>query len=159
MLSVVKRRALSAVLAISVIGITAAAAAVDVEAVLKDRQATMKQQGKDMGAVKAFLDGKSDQAAAQAAATRLTESTRKIPDLFPPGTDKPSPDGDYAPKPAIWTDQDKFLAAQKSAAAKADALLAAAKSGDQATIRTAFADLGKNGCGNCHTNFREKLKP
>jgi len=118
----------------------------------------MKQQGKDMGGVKAFLDGKTDQAAALTAATGLTETTRKIPGLFPPGTDKPSPDGDYGPKAAIWTDWNKFLDAQKAAATKAEALLAAVKGGDKPAILAAFGDLGKNGCGNCHTNFREKLK-
>ena len=133
--------------------------AVDVEAVVKERQATMKQQAKDLGAVKAFLDGKGDQTAALAAATDLTRTTQKIPELFPPGTDKPSPSGDYAPKPAIWTNWSKFIEAQKAAAAKADALVAAVKTGDKPAIQTAFADMGKNGCGNCHTNFREKLKP
>ena len=112
-----------------------------------------------MGAIKAFLDGKSDLAAAQAATARLTETTQKIPSLFPPGTDKPSPDGDYAPKPAVWTDWNKFLGAQKGAAEKAEALLAAVKTGDKPAIQTAFNNLGKNGCGNCHTDFREKLKP
>jgi cytochrome c556 len=132
---------------------------VDVAAVVKERQTTMKQQGKEMGAVKAFLDGKGDQTAALTAATNLTGTTQKIPDLFPPGTDKASPNSDYAPKPVIWTEWSKFIAAQKAAAAKADALAAAIKAGDKAAIQTAFADLGKNGCGNCHTNFREKLKP
>jgi cytochrome c556 len=154
-----RRRTLAAVAAAAMIGVAIPATALDVGAVLKDRQATMKQQGKSMGAVKAFLDGKADQAAAQAAATSLTQTTKKIPDLFPPGTDKPSPDGDYAPKPAVWADWNKFLDAQKNAATKAEALLAAVKTGDKPAIQTAYADLGKNGCGGCHTNFREKLKP
>jgi cytochrome c556 len=159
MKSSVRRRLFGAIVATVAIGAFAASAtAVDVNAVLKDRQATMKLQGKDMGAVKGFLDGKTDQTAAENAATSLTETTKKIPGLFPPGTDKPSPDGDFAPKAAIWTDWDKFLDAQKTAAGKADALLAAVKTGDKAAIQTAFGDLGKNGCGNCHTSFREKLK-
>jgi cytochrome c556 len=154
----IKGRVFGAVVTVAVLGAIGAAAAVDTDAIVKDRQATMKQQGKAMGGVKAFLDGKSDQAVAQAAATTLTQTTQKIPDLFPPGTDKPSPDGDFAPKAAIWTDWDKFLGAQKAAAAKAEALLAAVKAGDKAAIQTAFADMGKNGCGACHTTFREKLK-
>ncbi len=153
-------RPLPAIVLISaVFGASITAMAVDVEAVVKERQATMKQQAKDLGAVKAFLDGKGDQTAALAAATDLTRTTQKIPELFPPDTDKPSPSGDYAPKPAIWTNWSKFIEAQKAAAAKADALVAAVKTGDKPAIQTAFADMGKNGCGNCHTNFREKLKP
>lgn len=152
-------RVFGAIVATVAIGAFAVSAtALDVDTVLKDRQATMKLQGKDMGAVKGFLDGKNDQAAAVSAATSLTTTTKKIPDLFPPGTDKPSPDGDFAPKGAIWTDWNKFLDAQKAAATKADALVAAVKAGDKAAIQAAFGDLGKNGCGNCHTSFREKLK-
>jgi cytochrome c556 len=158
MISSIKRRVFGAVLSIAVVAAGAMALAQDKEAILKDRQATMKQQGKDAGTVKAYLTGKADQTAAVAAATDLTKTTRKIPDLFPPGSGAPSPDGDFQPKPTVWTDWDKFLDAQKTAAAKADALLTAVKAGDKAAIQTAFADLGKNGCGNCHTTFREKLK-
>jgi cytochrome c556 len=160
MISSVKHQLFGAAVTVAFTGLFAiSATALDVAAVLKDRQTTMKQQAKDLGSVKAFLDGKIDLAAAEAAATNLTRTTQKIPALFPPGSDKASPDGDFAPKPAIWSDWDKFLNAQKTAAAKAEALLAAVKSGDKASIRTAFGDLGKNGCGNCHTPFREKLKP
>ena len=158
MISAIKRRAFGTVLIIAVAGAGAMALAQDKDAILKDRQATMKQQGKDAGTVKGYLTGKADQAAAVAAATDLTKTTRKIPDLFPPGSGGPSPDGDFQPKPTVWTDWDKFLDAQKAAAAKADALLAAITAGDKAAIQTAFADLGKNGCGACHTTFREKLK-
>lgn len=158
MTSSVKQQVFIAALSAAIVAGAGSAAALDVGALINDRQATMKQQGKDMGAVKAFLDGKADQAVAQAAATQLTATTEKIPSLFPPGTDKPSPDGDFAPKPAVWSDWNKFIDVQKAATAKAEALLKAVKTGDKPTIRTAYADLGKNGCGACHTNFRQKLK-
>jgi cytochrome c556 len=158
MISAIKRHTFGTILIIAVAGTGAMALAQDKDAILKDRQATMKQQGKDAGTVKAYLTGKADQSAAIAAATDLTKSTKKIPDLFPPGSSGPSPDGDFQPKSTVWTDWDKFLDAQKAAAAKADALLAAITAGDKAAIQTAFADLGKNGCGACHTTFREKLK-
>lgn len=151
--------ALGLVVSLAVAGSAAAAPAQDNEAILKERQATMKQQGKDLGAIKAYLDGKADQASAVAAATGLTETTRKIPSLFPAGADGASPDGDYRPKPAVWAEPARFLDAQKTAAAKADALLIAVKAGNKPDIHTAFVDLGKNGCGNCHQTFREKLKP
>jgi cytochrome c556 len=146
------------VIAAAVAGGAVAAPAQDNAQVIKDRQALMKQQGKDAGAVKAYLTGKAEQAAAEAAATDLTRTMQKIPSLFPPGSDGASPDGKYAAKPVIWTQWDKFLGAQKTAAAKADALLAAVKSGDKAAIQVAFADLGKNGCAACHEDFRETLK-
>jgi cytochrome c556 len=158
MLSVKKFRLLGAALAIGVASMGAASLAQDKETVLKDRQATMKEQGKSLGAVKAYIDGKGDLAQAKAGAADLTQTTKKIPDLFPPGTAGPNPTGEYVAKPVIWTDWNKFLDAQKTAASKADALLVAVNSGDKTAIETAFNDLGKNGCGGCHTTFREKIE-
>jgi cytochrome c556 len=158
MLSLTKPWRLGAVSAIVLAALSVAALAQDKETVLKDRQATMKEQGKSIGAVKAYLDGKADLAQAKAGATTLTQTTKKIPELFPPGTAGKSPDGDYEAKPVIWTDWNKFLDAQKNAANKADALLVAVNGGDRTAIEAAFSDLGKNGCGACHTTFREKIE-
>jgi cytochrome c556 len=158
MLSVTRLGILAAVFAIGVAGVSAPAFAQDKETVLKDRQATMKEQGKDLGAVKAYVEGKGDLAQAKAGAANLTQTTKKIPDLFPPGTAGKNPTGDYVAKPEIWTDWNKFLDAQKAASAKADALLVAINSGDKTAIENAFNDLGKNGCGACHTTFREKIE-
>lgn len=148
---------LGAALAIAAAGSTGALA-VDKDQVIKDRQALMKEQGADMGAVKGFLDDKNDQAKATSAATDLTETMKKIPDVFPPDTGGPNPDGKYTTKPEIWTDAKGFEAARSTAAEKADALLAAVKGGDKAAIQTAFGDMGKNGCGGCHGKFREEIK-
>jgi cytochrome c556 len=158
MSSAMKSRLLGAALAILMAGGSGMALAQDKETILKNRQATMKEQGKDLGAVKAYLEGKGDLAQAKAGATNLTQTTKRIPDLFPPGTGGPNPTGDYAAKPVIWTDWNKFIEAQKTAASKADALLVAVNGGDKTAIETAFNDLGKNGCGGCHTTFREKIE-
>src|SRR5437660_10791429 len=144
MLFVTKSRALMAALVLVTAGAGGSALAQDKETVLKERQATMKEQGKDLGAVKAYIENKGDLAQAKAGAANLTQTTKKIPALFPPGTGGPNPTGDYVAKPVIWTDWDKFLDAQKTAAAKADALLVAVNSSDKAAIETAFNDLGKN---------------
>ena len=135
-----------------------AALAQDKETVVKNREALMKEQAKALGTVKAYTEGKADLTQAEASAADLTQTTNKIPGAFPPGTGGPDSEGKFAAKPAIWSDWNKFLEAQKTAAGKADALLAAVKSGDKTAIEAAFADLGKNGCGACHETFREKLK-
>jgi cytochrome c556 len=134
------------------------ALAVDKDQVIKDRQSLMKQQGGDVGAVKAYLDDKGDLAKATAAAADLVQTMKKIPDVFPPGTEGPNPEGKWAPKPEVWSDAKGFLAARDAAAEKADALVVAVKGGDKAKIQEAFADLGKNGCGGCHGKFREEIK-
>jgi len=148
----------AAALILALAGLGGTTLAQDKETVIKNREALMKQQGKDLGSVKAYIDGKGEQAQAEAGATNLTQTMRKIPDAFPQGTGGVSSDGKYSAKPIIWSDWNKFLDAQKNAASKADVLLAAVKSGNKASIETAFADLGKSGCGACHETFREKLK-
>jgi cytochrome c556 len=154
-----KQQLVAAMVVLATAGVGAgAASAQDKETILKDRQATMKEQGKSLGAVKAYIDGKGDLAQAKAGAADLTQTTKKIPDLFPAGTGGPNPTGDYVAKPVIWTDWNKFLDAQKAASSKADVLLVAVNSGDKAAIEAAFTDLGKNGCGACHTTFREKIE-
>ncbi|MGH7099061.1 MAG: c-type cytochrome [Stellaceae bacterium] len=139
-------------------GTGASAAPANKQQVLKERQALMKRQGHNLGMIKGYLEGKVDQAKATAAADDLTKTMHDIPAVFPPGAAGQSPDGKYAAKPVIWTDWQSFLAHRNTAAAKVDTLVAAVKSGDKAGIKTAFVDLGKNGCGACHEKFREKLK-
>lgn len=146
------------IVAAAAVGAPVTAPAQDNGQILKHRQTLMKQQAKDLGGVKAYLTGKGDQATAEATATDLVHTMQKIPSLFPPGSGAASPDGKYAPKSAIWTQWDKFLAARDTGAAKAAALLAAVKSGGKPEVQAAFADLGKQGCGGCHESFRETLK-
>jgi cytochrome c556 len=148
---------LGAVLAFAAAGSTVALAQ-NKDQVIKDRQALMKQQGADMGAVKGFIDGNADQAKATAAATDLTQTMKKIPDVFPPGTDGPNPEGKYTTKPEIWSDWKGFLAARDAAEQKAEALVVAVKGGDKAKVQEAFASMGKDGCGGCHGKFRAEIK-
>ena len=148
---------LSVLLALAVVG-AGAAPAMDKQQILQERQDLMKRQAKDLGAVKGYLEGKVGQAEATKAATDLTETMKKIPSVFPPGSEGPSPDGKFQPKPTVWTDHKDFLAHRDTAAAKVDVLLAALKGGDKAKVQASFVDLGKHGCGACHGKFREKLK-
>jgi cytochrome c556 len=154
MRSSLKLMALGAVLAL----VAAGALAADKDQVIKDRQALMKEQGADMGSVKAYLDDKADQAKATAGATDLVETMQKLPDLFPPGTEGPNPEGKYAPKPEVWSDWKGFIAVRDTGVATSQALLAAVKEGDKAKIQTAFADVGKNACGACHEKYRGEIK-
>ena len=126
--------------------------------VFKDREALMKQQGADLGAVKGYLDDKNDLAKAQAGASNLLVTMKKIPDVFPQGTAGGDPEGKYGAKAEIWTDWNGFLATRDAAAQKAEALNVAVKTGNKEQIQTAFNELGKNGCGGCHGKFREELK-
>lgn len=144
--------------AVAFVGFAAApAGAQDAMKVVQDRQAAMKAQGKELGAVKAFIDGKGDLAAAQTGADALVKSIPQIPTWFPPKTGMAEFPGKSGAKPAIWTEWDKFQAADKNALEKAQTLATAVKGGDKAAIEAAFGDMGKAGCGGCHTPYREKI--
>ncbi len=153
MRSSLKLVALGAVLAIGA-AYSSDALAVDKDQVIKDRQALMKEQGGDAGAVKAYLDDKGDLAKATAAAADLVQTMKKIPDVFPPGTEGPNPEGKWAPKAEVWSDAKGFLAARDAAAEKADALVVAVKGGDKAKAQALFKDIDRL----CHDTFRAKLQ-
>src|SRR5258708_36940469 len=58
--------------------------------------------------------------------------------------------------PAIWSEPAKFKEAQEKFQSAVGALVAATKTGNEAGIKAAIAEVGKAGCGNCHQNFRQK---
>jgi cytochrome c556 len=150
-----KLLALGAVLAIGVAN-SPIALAVDKDQVLKDRQAAMREQGRQMVVVRNYLDDKADQAAALAALDALTKSVPTVPNLFPPGTEGPAPEAKWGAKPEIWSEHDKFLAADKKVADQIVALAAEVKSGDKAKAQAMFKDIGF--CAGCHDTFRAKLQ-
>ena len=140
--------------------------AVDNTAIIDDRQSFMRAQRDDLGAVRAFTEDKGRLAAAQAAGADLVTRIPKILGLFPQGTGMDSYPGKSYASPAIWTDHDEFVAAEKNALAAAEALDAALKGGDKGAITTAYWDMTKDfwgvslptpgACGGCHGRFAQK---
>ncbi len=122
--------------------------------VVKARQGEMEQLGKRMTAIKEIVvEGKGGTLADVAAHAEYVQGKLpSVPGWFPPGSDR-GPDETWA-LPRIWQDFAGFEAAARNAQALAGRLLAAARSGDRAATAQAFATLGKEGCGGCHTPFR-----
>jgi cytochrome c556 len=147
--------ALGAVLAIAVVSSPIALAA-DKEQVLKDRQAAMKEQGRQLVIVRNYLEDKADQAAAVAALEALAKSVPTVPTLFPPGTEGEAPGGKWAAKPEIWSEHDKFLAAGKKVTDQIAALAVEVKGGDKAKAQALFKEIGF--CSGCHETFRAQLQ-
>jgi cytochrome c556 len=133
-----------------------AAMAQDALQVIEKRQDTMKAQGKALAAVKAYTEDKGDIAAARAAGAGLLKTIPAIPSLFPQKTGMAEYPGKSYAKPEIWAQWDKFLAAVNAANVKATELNTALAGGDKAAVTAAFPAMGKDGCGGCHTPFREK---
>ena len=75
----------------------------------------------------------------------------KMPwEAFTPGSDK----GDTSALPAIWSDRAKFDKKAQQFAKYANALAAAAQTGDKKTIAPAFKNWAK-GCKDCHKSFKD----
>jgi cytochrome c556 len=128
----------------------------DAATVITQRQDVMKAQGKAFGAVRAFTEDKGDLAAAKAGGAELVKITPTIATLFPQKTSTTDFPGKSYAKPEIWAQWDKFNEAVKVANEKAIALNTALQGGDKAAIKAAFDAMGKDGCGGCHTPFRER---
>jgi cytochrome c556 len=130
----------------------------DKDGVIKTRRDAMKGMGKSLGAVKGYLEGKVELPLAEQGAGTIASTAAKIPELFPAGTSLDEfPGKKTGAKPAIWSEHDKFLAAQKQLLSESQKLVEIVKTGDKTKIGAQFAAVGKNGCTNCHETFRQKL--
>ena len=141
----------------SVLGVGAAmSVAQDKEAIVKERQAAMKQEGDDLRAIKGYIDGTgTDQAVAIQKAQELIATADKMPLLFPTGTSSKDLPGKTSAKPDIWEQRDKYDAAEAARKTAAQNLLSALQKGDKTAAQAAFSEVGKT-CGACHGPFREK---
>jgi cytochrome c556 len=133
--------------AVAALGVTAVLAQSDPIAA---RKAIMKENNNQGRIVRDMADGKRpfDLAAAKKAFATFQSASAKLPDLFP----ESSKVGDTRALPAIWEKSAEF----KAAAAKfgSDAKAAEASTKDLESLKTAFAEVGKN-CGSCHQTFRK----
>lgn len=140
-------------------GFAAGVVAQDKAATVKERQDTMKQQAGDLKYIADFAKGVSgDQATAVQKAEDLHTLSGKLPSLFPPGTSNADlPDAKTYAKPNIWTDQANFKVIVDRLPGLEQGLVDAVKAGEKPKILAAIGNLGKNGCGACHSTYRAKM--
>ena len=129
----------------------------DKEAQIKTRRDTMKRQGDDFKAIQDYVKGEGDQATALAKINDLLTLNPKIVSLFPKGTSTAEFPGKTGAKPEIWAEWDKFQKIPPMLKGEEEKLAAAIKSGDKQAVGAQLAATGKNGCGACHTPYREKI--
>lgn len=139
------------VIAVSVIALATTAAFADV---IADRQAVMKENGKQVGVLVKMVKGEADfdAAAVLAALTALNNNVQAIDVAasFPPGSDK----GDTTASPNIWEDPPGFqVEVDKFKAVTAAAVAAAPQ--DLDALKTQVGAIGQS-CSSCHEAFRIK---
>jgi len=121
---------------------------------IKYRQGIMTAQGWQAGILAAMAKGERpyDKDTALRSATFLNELIQMGWEGFPPGSDQGAP---TKAKPDIWKEPAKFKQRAEAAMAETPKLVAAAKTGDLAQLRTALGPVG-TACSNCHDDFRSK---
>jgi len=125
--------------------------------VIIQRQGLMKSQGDHAAAINDFIEsGKGTAVDVAKRAADLQRRSAEIVALFPAGTGIDDNVGKTAAKMDIWAKPDEFKAAAAKLGDLAGALWKAAAGGDNQQIADAFSKLGKEGCGGCHTTFRQK---
>lgn len=141
------------------LGGAAAQAADEPANVIKYRQAIMKANGGHMGALAAVAKGEvsfTDDAAAHAEA--IHGLSQNLARLFPPDTGKGDTEVESAALPAIWEKPDEFQQTIEALQQESQKLVEVAASGnpDQVALAQQIVQLGRQGCGGCHDQFREK---
>jgi cytochrome c556 len=119
--------------------------------VVATRETGMKAAAANAKAIKTALDAKADLAPLAPKAAEIAAWGRRIPTLFPPGSDT----GKTEALPAIWTHKADFDQHAANLSAAADKLAAALKANDAAAAGSAFAVTGA-ACAACHRGYRQK---
>jgi len=123
---------------------------------VKDVQATMKSNGRNLGAVLSpMFKGEKpyDQAAVDAALAQLNDTAKKLPTMFPASVKDAKWEGDFSPSPKIWEDKAGYDAKVASFAKVVTEAKANIKNLD--SLKANFPAIGKE-CGACHETFRLK---
>ncbi len=123
--------------------------------IIAARQAGYKHIGDVFGAMKKGIDGGQDVQQYAAGAKEIADWGRKVPSLFPPGTE--TGHNTHA-TPAVWSDRATFDKNAADMTAQADKLAQIASTGDKAAFATQWQAVGGT-CGSCHANqkFRTRL--
>lgn len=127
-------------------------------AAVKERQELMKSIGGNMKTLTEYVKGEGGHSAeaAETAAMKINELAGRIPAAFETEASLSEMDavGKNRGKPEIWLMWDEFVESAKTLETKSADLAGVIKGGDMAAVQAAFGDMGKNGCGGCHEEFR-----
>lgn len=125
--------------------------------VVNQRQTAMKENGKNLGGVlSAMAKGEKpyDQAAVDAAITKLAENAKTIGTLFPENTKGLKAEGKYSASPKIWENRADFDS-HVASYTKTVNEVAATGIKNLDGLKAAVPVLGKQ-CSGCHETYRLK---
>jgi cytochrome c556 len=138
--------------ALHLVSFASSAAAATSDEIISDRRANYKRIQDIADEIKKGVEAGSAPAGFAAVTQELDERARRIPGLFPAGTETGG--GTHA-RPEIWTNRPGFDAAAAKLASETQKLAALAASGDPAAFADQFKATGA-ACSACHRNFRAR---
>jgi cytochrome c556 len=143
------------------LGTAAAFAADEPVNLVKYRKMFMDANGAHIGMIASIIKGEvsfSNQIPvnANALAEQGKLLTATLKQLFPKGTAKGETSEKSAALPAIWEKWSDFEQAAQRFQQESAKFAEVAQGGDMAAIAQQLGALGKQGCGGCHQDFREK---
>lgn len=118
--------------------------------VITARKDGFKLLAASMEAIQRVVETRQPVAGAVAPARAIAEHAPRIKGMFPPGSDTGQP---TRALPAIWSDRAGFDRVADGFVTQANALLAAAESGDATRLANALQATGQ-ACGVCHRPYR-----
>ena len=128
----------------------------DKAAAVKARQDFMKAQAADTKAIGDYTKGMATKDDAMKAIADLQARNSAILKQLVPGTSMADMPGVSYAKPAAFTDGAKLTEIVATLKTIEDKTADAIKTGTPADVATASADIGRMGCGGCHTTYRER---
>ena len=144
--------------AVAVAGMAAMATGVvaqDKAAAVKARQDFMKAQAADTKAIADYTKGMASKDDAMKAIADLQTRNPAILKQLVPGTSMADMPGVSYAKPAAFTEKDKLVAIVANLKTMEDKLAATIKTGTPEQVGAEAAQLGPNGCGACHKDYRQ----
>jgi cytochrome c556 len=141
----------AAIVAAAALSAVAPTQAQDKMMAMKDRVATMKDNGKNLGTIGRMVKGEmaADFAVIASAASAINGNAMKLKGLFPEG----SGGGESRALPAIWENKADVNAKLTSLAEASDALAKEAATGSVANLQASFGAIAST-CGACHKAYR-----
>jgi cytochrome c556 len=129
--------------------------------IVKYRQNFMKANSAHLGMIAAIVKGEvslTDEIAphAEALAEQGKLASANLQQLFPEGTGKGAAGIETHALPVIWEQWDEFEQAAQNFEEESAKLAEVAAGGDMTAIAQQVGTFGRNACGGCHEDFREK---
>lgn len=125
--------------------------------IIKYRKAIMAANAGHMSALAAMAKGEvSFTDTAELHARSINEMSEHLARLFPEGTGKGDTEEESRALQAIWENPDEFQQHIDTLQEESAAMIEVAQGDDRAAFAQQVGELGKQGCGGCHDDFREE---